>query len=189
VDEATGNVVQAVLALLGIGATVFLAVNARSGPRHRVENLRLAAETLEKTNDPAAREMIARFIDQEAVKLEDRMHPDTRDAREYFTGSACFYLAAFGLLFLLIWSLSGDDSLDPGVWVLFVPILLLVAIAFGLFTVGMWRYTRASTRRRQSSRSLDKPFRMDDAQREPPAEPWRMLHEWLRGPPRSKLPR
>lgn len=163
-DDATGNIVNAILALLGIAATLFLAFNARSGSRHRVDNIKLATETLGKTEDPKAREMIARFIAREAAKLEDSLHPQTREARKWSMWAAGYYLVGTGFLIYANWMYGFPFDLQG--WLSFAPggFAYLGAGLCVLLVAPHYRAMRS--RRHDAARALDEPFRMDDWQRE-----------------------
>lgn len=157
-DDPTGNLVNAALALLGIAASLFLAFNARSGARHRVENLKAAGDAREKVDDPSARTMIDRFIARETVRLEDLLHPDTVAARRYWSWSALTYLLAFAVGVLDFFGLLQEGDLP-------VALVVLGGICLTFFVLGALRSHKVSQRRAFHRAALEAPFLEDDRQR------------------------
>jgi hypothetical protein len=159
VDETTGNLVNAILALLGIAATVFLAFSARSGARHHLENLKAAGDALEKVHDPAAQTIVERYVARETVKLEDILHPDTVATRRYFVWSAVVYLLALGYGVMDLFGVVEDDE------ELLVGLGILGAISLSFFIMGALRTHRVSQRRAHHRAVLEAPFFEDDRRR------------------------
>ena len=157
-DDPTGNLVNAALALLGIAASLFLAFNARSGARHHVENLKAAGDAREKLNDPSARTMIDRFIARETVRLEDILHPDTVAARRYWSWSALTYLLAFGIGALGFFGLLEDEDLA-------VSLVVIGAICLTFVVLGALRSHKVSQRRAFHRTALEAAFLDDDRRR------------------------
>lgn len=63
-------IIQQGLVLLGISATVVLGVLSRTGPRRRIENIKLGAEAAKAVDDPKVRARINQFIIKQNRQLE-----------------------------------------------------------------------------------------------------------------------
>lgn len=164
VEETTGNLVNAFLALLGIAATVFLAFNARSGARHHVENLKIAAEALEKLKASDARTMVDRFVARETVKLEDDLHPDTIAARKSYWRALVTYVA--GVLWFAgpSWDLPFMEMDTDWVWWLGLG---LFVVGFLIFAIqGSIASNRVTTRRGLRELHLSAAFEKDEERRQ-----------------------
>lgn len=138
-------IIQQGLVFLGILATVVLAVLATTGPRRRIENIKLAAEAASATENAEIRDRIDRFIERESVALARAL--DRAELRRTIAVLASL-LGAFALALLAIqWALESARSgqavggvIDPADLLLAaVGALVVLAVIVGIMAFRQHR--------------------------------------------------
>lgn len=98
-DDFWGTIIDAGVIVLGVAASTWLGVLSQTGPRRRVENIKVATEALAQRDDLEA---VEDFIARESYLLRRQLDPVVRARR-----GVAVYFAAIALAALVIsWLLS-----------------------------------------------------------------------------------
>lgn len=132
-DQFWTFVISQLVVLLGIAATVTLGALARTGPRHRIENLKLAAESLDSVTDMRQRARIQEFMADEGEALERSLaRRGTRAATAAVAiGAVGFSIFALGTL-LQLDSFGLELPVDPAAFALVGGVVFTVLVLAGM---------------------------------------------------------
>jgi hypothetical protein len=135
-DPFWSFVIQQLIVLAGIGASVWIGVISQSGPRRRIENLKLAAEALKVVEDEGQAARIQRFMAVESLALERALKPAGFGMRVFaLLGSA--YAIMLTITFWIFISAGGEIGSQPFWW--FVAAAAVGAVLVVVVSLA-WRW-------------------------------------------------
>jgi hypothetical protein len=147
-DPVWSFVIQQLLVLAGIIASVWIGVIFQSGPRRRVENLKLAGEALKVVKNEGQSASIEKFMDAESRALERTLAPGGFGVRMFaLLGTAyAITLAISFWIFILVGGEVGSPSFWWFVAAAVVGFVIIVAVSLSARWILIRWFARAVRR-------------------------------------------